>query len=60
MEEKKKRKPGGGRKPKDASGKKEQASWWLAPDVVNQIRLQPNQAEYIESLVRKDMDSTSE
>jgi hypothetical protein len=36
-------------------GNKKQASWWLASDVLKAIKQQPNQAEYIESLVRKDI-----
>lgn len=43
---------GAGRKPKDPSGKKEQGSWTLAPDVLKIIQSQANQAEFIESAVR--------
>lgn len=46
---------GAGRKPKDPSGAKEQYATWLTPDVIKHIKRQDNQAEYLESLVRKDM-----
>jgi hypothetical protein len=54
MTEIKRRRPGGGRKPKDKElGAKKQASWWLANDVLEIIRAQPNQAEFIEQAVRE-------
>lgn len=44
---------GAGRKPiYKELGKKIQVAYWLAPDVVEIIRQQPNQAEFIESAIR--------
>jgi hypothetical protein len=43
---------GAGRKPKGTASKI-QVSYWLDPEVVSIIRLQPNQAEFLESAVRE-------
>ena len=55
MEKEKKRggkRKGAGRKPK-GDDPKIQVSYWLDPKVVEIIRSQPNQAEYIETAVRE-------
>lgn len=43
--------PGAGRKPKGESNKV-QVAYWLDPKIVEIIRAQPNQAEFIEAAVR--------
>jgi hypothetical protein len=56
QEERPVRKPGGGR-PTIGKENKVQASWWLDTEVLEIIRKQPNQAQFIERLVRESLES---